>query len=55
MVGDSVYDIAAGRAAGVRTVAVTYGYGVGDFATKADFVVDRLSQLADLVEALERA
>ncbi len=30
MVGDSVYDIAAGRAAGVRTVAVTYGYGVGD-------------------------
>lgn len=27
MVGDTVPDIEAGRAAGMRTVAVTWGYG----------------------------
>ena len=31
IVGDSVYDMAAGRAAGLRTVAVTYGYGTPGF------------------------
>ena len=52
MVGDCIYDVDAGRAAGVRTVAVTYGYGVGDFADKADFVIDRFSRLPDIVKNL---
>jgi phosphoglycolate phosphatase len=50
MVGDCIYDIEAGHAAGIRTVAVTYGYGVDDFARKADFVIDAFPQLVDIVE-----
>jgi len=54
MVGDCVYDVDAGRAAGLRTVAVTYGYGVSGFEEKADFVIDALPQLVEVVEGLKR-
>jgi len=48
MVGDSAPDIAAGRAAGVRTCAVTWGYGNHDHmrALAPDFWIDHPSQLA---------
>ncbi len=49
LVGDSLYDMMAGRAAGVKTVAVTYGYGQPGFSDGADYVIDRFSQLFDLV------
>ncbi|HUJ90783.1 MAG TPA: HAD-IA family hydrolase [Syntrophorhabdales bacterium] len=52
MVGDSVYDIAAGRAAGLKTVAVTYGYGTPGFSDGSDFIVDRFSQLLEVVQGL---
>jgi phosphoglycolate phosphatase len=47
MVGDSRHDIAAGRAAGFRTLAVPYGYNHGEpvRASGPDAVVDSLSQL----------
>lgn len=47
LTGDSKWDIEAGRRAGVKcTVAVTYGYGNGDGATRcADYVVDRMGDL----------
>ena len=53
IVGDSVYDMAAGRAAGLRTVAVTYGYGASGFSDGSDFVIDRFSQLLEVVQGLE--
>ncbi len=50
MVGDSSNDILAGRAAGLTTVAVTYGYSpIPPHELGADMVVDRL---ADVVGAL---
>ncbi len=49
IVGDSIYDIAAGRSAGIRTVAVTYGYGAPGFSEGCDFVIDRFSELLDIV------
>jgi phosphoglycolate phosphatase len=52
IVGDSVYDMAAGRAAGVKTVAVTYGYGTPGFSDGSDFIIDRFSQLVDVVQHL---
>lgn len=52
MVGDSVYDIEAGRAAGVKTVAVLYGYGQGDFSTRADFTIREFSELIEIVKKL---
>lgn len=47
MVGDSRHDIAAGKAAGFRTLAVPYGYNHGEpvSASEPDAVVDSLSQL----------
>ncbi len=49
MVGDSVNDVKAARAAGAVAVAVSYGYE--DVATlEADVVVDSLAQLYDLMK-----
>lgn len=46
MVGDSPVDIDAGRAAGVRTCAVRYGYGAGAIpAELPDYWIDDLREL----------
>lgn len=45
MVGDSNYDIAAGRTAGVRTVAVSYGYRHVSLLKDADFIIDSMKEL----------
>lgn len=53
MVGDSNYDVDAGKAAGIRTVAVTYGYRPIEAIRHADFLIDRMSDLVPLVEKLK--
>lgn len=51
-VGDSDNDIDAARAAGVASVAVTFGYVPGDpHALGADAVIDHFDQLVPLVES----
>ncbi len=45
MVGDSNYDIEAGRAAGVKTVAVSYGYRHVSLLKDADFIIDNMNEL----------
>lgn len=46
MVGDSVNDVMAGRAAGALTCGVTYGLGAEGFSREApDFTVDRFPEL----------
>jgi len=49
VVGDSVYDIQAGRASGVKTVAVTYGYGSTGFSDNADFIITDFPQLIEVI------
>jgi Predicted phosphatases len=49
VVGDSDIDIKAGRAAGVKTVAVTYGYREKELLEDADFIIDRFSDLLSIV------
>ncbi len=50
MVGDSVNDVLAGRAAGAVTCGVTYGLGAAGFAEHApDFTVDRFPELFDRI------
>jgi len=51
MVGDSAADMQAGRRAGVKTCAVTYGYGRRDLLAQfePDFWIDDLRELADHV------
>jgi len=45
MVGDSQYDIKAGKAAGITTIAVTYGYGERISLEEADFLIDKMDEL----------
>ncbi|MDT8317396.1 MAG: HAD-IA family hydrolase [bacterium] len=52
MVGDSEIDIAAGKGAGVRTVAVTYGYRERDALEGADFIIDDIGELAGVIEGI---
>jgi len=58
IVGDSNYDIEAGKGAGVRTVAVTYGYRPVELLRDADYMIDNLEELIPLLygreEMLER-
>lgn len=52
-VGDSTYDIKAGAAAGVPTIAVTYGYhDCAPLEMGADAVIDSLDQLVPALEGL---
>jgi phosphoglycolate phosphatase len=45
IVGDSNYDIEAGKAAGIATVAVTYGYRDASVLQGADVVIDSIAEL----------
>ena len=49
IVGDSMYDIQAGRAAGTKTVAAAYGYGSRGFSDNADFIITDFPQLIDVI------
>jgi phosphoglycolate phosphatase len=51
MIGDSNFDIEAGRAAGVRTVAVSYGYRGKDFLQGADVIISSFEELPGAIEA----
>jgi phosphoglycolate phosphatase len=51
MIGDSNFDIEAGRAAGVRTVAVSYGYRGRDFLKDADVIISSFEELPGAIEA----
>jgi phosphoglycolate phosphatase len=55
VVGDTRFDIAMGKAAGVATCAVTYGTQPAELlrALQPDFVIDRFAALRELVVAAE--
>lgn len=52
IVGDSNYDIEAGKTAGVKTVAVTYGYRPRESLAEADYIIDDIRELVPLVQKL---
>lgn len=54
IIGDSIHDVEAGRAAGFQVVCVSYGYNHGhDIRDSApDAVIDSLTELPELFEAL---
>jgi phosphoglycolate phosphatase len=53
MVGDTPADIQAGKAAGTRTCAVTYGFGTREALSQCapDYVIDTFSELVTLLRA----
>lgn len=53
MVGDSCFDIEAGKAAGVATVAVSYGFRSADTLGDADFVIDSMEDLPAIIGRLD--
>jgi phosphoglycolate phosphatase len=53
MVGDSNFDVDAGKAAGVLTVAVTYGYRPRAVIANADYLIDRMIDLVPLLKKRE--
>ncbi|RKZ85035.1 MAG: hypothetical protein DRR19_16900 [Candidatus Parabeggiatoa sp. nov. 1] len=52
MLGDSIHDVTAARAAGFQIICVNYGYNHGiDIRTaQPDAVIDSLAQLPQLIE-----
>jgi phosphoglycolate phosphatase len=52
IVGDSNFDIEAGNAAGIKTVAVTYGYRPLDLLKGADYLIDEMSELVNILKLL---
>jgi len=48
IVGDSINDIAAGKAANMRTVGCTFGYGDPSEIEDADFLIGTLPELLEL-------
>jgi phosphoglycolate phosphatase len=53
IVGDSNFDIEAGKAAGIKTIAVTYGYRPLDLLKGADFIINRMDELLDILRRFE--
>ena len=51
-IGDSTHDILAGKAAGTKTCAVTYGYRSREvlMEKKPDFIIDNFEEIIDLIE-----
>lgn len=53
IIGDSNYDIEAGRKAGLKTVAVTYGYKDPETLKHADCMIDSMGELVELLYDIE--
>jgi phosphoglycolate phosphatase len=49
IVGDSMYDMEAGRRAGIHTVAAMYGYGSPGFDDDAEFRIRAFAELSEIV------
>ena len=49
MIGDSDVDVQAGKAAGIKTIAVTYGYRDRDILKDADYLIDSFEELISLL------
>jgi phosphoglycolate phosphatase len=52
IVGDSTFDIEAGKKAGIKTVAVTYGYRPREFLAEADYIIEDIRELVPLLRTL---
>ena len=52
IIGDSNFDIEAGKAAGIRSIAVTYGFRSKETLTDADFMIDSFGELLNILPAI---
>lgn len=54
IVGDSNYDVESGKKAGIKTVAVTYGYRPREMLKDADYMIDDLRELIPLLYEMKK-
>jgi phosphoglycolate phosphatase len=55
IVGDSNFDIEAGRAAGIKTIAVTYGYRPLELLKNADYIINSFDEIIDCLKEINNA
>ncbi len=53
IIGDSNFDIDAGKAAGIKTIAVTYGYRSKENLKEADFMIDDFGELLNILPRIK--
>jgi phosphoglycolate phosphatase len=49
IIGDSNFDIKAGKAAGIKTIAVTYGFRPVEMLKDADYLIDDFGELLNIL------
>lgn len=49
IIGDSNFDVEAGHAAGIKAIAVTYGYRSREVLKEADFMIDSFGEILTLL------
>ncbi len=54
IIGDSNFDIEAGKAAGIKTIAVTYGFRVREVLKEADFIINAFGELLHLLQEINK-
>ncbi len=54
IIGDSNYDIEAGKAAGIKTIAVTYGYRDREVLKGADFIIDNFGEILRILPEVDK-
>ncbi len=45
LIGDSNFDVEAGKSAGIKVIAVSYGFRSRDYLTEADVIIDSFDEL----------
>jgi phosphoglycolate phosphatase len=55
IIGDSNFDIEAGKAAGITTIAVTYGYRAPSVLQGADYIINTMPEVVRIIEKLSLA
>ncbi|MBI5050433.1 MAG: HAD-IA family hydrolase [Nitrospirae bacterium] len=54
MIGDSNYDIESAHAAGIKVIAVTYGFRSKEVLQDADFMIDNFGKLVEILQKISK-
>jgi phosphoglycolate phosphatase len=52
MIGDSNFDVEAGKKAGIKTVAVSYGYRERNYLSDADYLIEAFNELPAVLDRI---
>lgn len=55
IIGDSNYDVDAGKAAGIKIVGVTYGFRTRNYLNGSDVIIDSFDELPDIIPKLNHS